>query len=297
MLEWAAEHPRALVAGAALGLVWTAESLFPLVALPRPRGVHAGRNIALGLINSAVRILLFVPALLAVTSWAQAQGFGLLRWAALPAWLVAVAAVVLLDLAGYAWHVASHFCPLLWRFHVVHHHDDAVDSTTAFRFHLGDVLAGSLVTVVIAGALGLHVWHVLLYESILIPLSIFHHGNVRLPHRIELALERIIVTPRMHRVHHSAWHAETDSNFAAVFSFWDALFGTLRRRPDTHRVRVGLDGYSSRDNSTLLGCLKTPLGPIKSRPGSSTLSEAPPPDARAAGTRGVWAGGNSAGRA
>ena len=274
-MDWIARHPTALAAAAALAILWILEGLYPLFVHRRSRSAHGAQNISLGLINAAVRVSFFPAALVMVSATTERHDFGLLRAASLPSWGVAIAGVLLLDLAGYAWHVASHQWKWLWRFHAVHHHDDAVDSTTAFRFHLGDVLMGSLVTLTMVALLGLQVWHVFLYEVLLVPLSIFHHGNIRIPARLDRRLQRLIVTPRMHWVHHSQWVKETDSNYAPIFSFWDRLFGTFRERRDSRRIRFGLQGYDTKDHATLRGCLTTPLGRIKSMPGWDTARAAP----------------------
>lgn len=227
------------------------------------------RNVALGMINGAARVLFYPALLLMVTTATHVYDFGILHKFAVPAWSEFLIAVLALDFVGYAWHIACHQCRFLWRFHAVHHHDDEVDSTTAFRFHVAEVMASSLITVAGAAVLGLGMLHVLLYEALVVPLSIFHHGNARLPRWLDRALGLVIVTPRMHWVHHSRWVAETDSNYSGIFSFWDRLFGTLRERDDPQRLRLGLDGYSEEDQ-TLRGCLLTPFGPVKSKPGRDT---------------------------
>lgn len=270
MTNWIAMHLSALAAAAALAVLWLAEGLYPVFAHGRSRRAHGVRNVVLGLINGGSRALFFPAALVMVATTTMRFDAGLLRMVSLPTWVEGALGIVLLDLAGYAWHVASHQWPLLWRFHAVHHHDDAVDSTTAFRFHFGDVIIGSFVTLMVVGVLGLRVEHVLLYELLLMPLSIFHHGNVRLPGRVDRVLRWLIVTPEMHWVHHSQWVAETDSNYSPLFSFWDRAFGTLRVRGDPEEIRFGLVGYADADSATLLGCLMTPLGPIKSQPGRDT---------------------------
>lgn len=267
MTNWIAMHLSALTAAAALAVLWLAEGLYPAFAHGRTRRAHGLRNVVLGLINGVARALFFPAALVIVATTTMRFDAGLLRMVQLPAWAEGILGIVLLDMAGYAWHVASHRWRLLWRFHAVHHHDDAVDSTTAFRFHFGDVMIGSFVTLAVVGILGLRVEHVLLYELLLMPLSIFHHGNIHLPGRVDRVLLWLIVTPRMHWVHHSPWIAETNSNYSPLFSFWDRVFGTFRVRGDPAGIRFGLDGYADTDRATLLGCLLTPLGPIKSQPG------------------------------
>jgi sterol desaturase/sphingolipid hydroxylase (fatty acid hydroxylase superfamily) len=289
MTNWIAMHLSASAAAAALTVLWLAEGLYPVFAHGRSRRAHGMRNVVLGLINGGARALFFPAALVMVATTTMRFDAGLLRMVPLPAWVGWVMGIVLLDLAGYAWHVASHQWPLLWRFHAVHHHDDAVDSTTAFRFHFGDVMIGSFVTLAVVGVLGLRVEHVLFYELLLIPLSIFHHGNIRLPGGVDRVLRWLIVTPRMHWVHHSRWIAETNSNYSPLFSLWDRVFGTFRVRGDPAGIRFGLDGYTEDDRATLLGCLATPLLPIKSESGRDTRlgMDASAPHARSVERRSV----------
>jgi len=267
MAHWVLSHPSALAAAVALAALWLLESVAPFFLHRTPRAPHGARNITLGLINGALRAAFFPAALFAAATVGEERSWGLLRIAGLPIWANAILAVLLLDLVNYAWHVASHHWRWLWRFHAVHHHDDAVDATTAFRFHAGDVILNALVVVVAVAALGLRVEHVLLYEAILLPVSIFHHGNIRISERLDRILRTILVTPRMHWVHHSRWVRETDSNFAGIFSFWDRIFGTFRLRADPATLELGLDGYDPADHRTLKGCLLTPFGPVKSLPG------------------------------
>lgn len=263
VLEWCTP----LVGAVALSILWLAEGFGGLWLHGPERVRHGARNVAMGAINAVVRALFLPGLLLGVTVAARQSGFGLLNRTEWPAWVELAAAVLLLDLWGYVWHVVSHHIPLLWRFHAVHHHDAQMDSTTALRFHFGDIVLASLSLLAVAPLLGVSVPQILVYELILIPSSIFHHANVRLPRNVDRALGWVIVTPSMHIVHHSRWHVETDSNYSAIFSFWDRLFGTLRRSADPGSIRPGLDGYRVRDHATLRGMLATPLGRIRSQPG------------------------------
>jgi sterol desaturase/sphingolipid hydroxylase (fatty acid hydroxylase superfamily) len=269
-MEWTSWRPppSAIAAAAALAALWMIEGIWPFFRRSN-RGRHGLRNVGLGLINGATRVVFYPALLLAVTSLTRTSDFGLLHAVSIPAWSEFLVAVLILDLVGYAWHIACHQWRFLWRFHAVHHHDDEVDSTTAFRFHVGEVMASSLVTVIAAAVLGLGMLHVLAYEALVVPLSIFHHGNAKLPAWLDRGLGWVVVTPRMHWVHHSRWVRETDSNYSGIFSFWDRIFGTLREREDPERLRIGLDGYAPEDK-TLRGCLLTPLGPVKSKPGLDT---------------------------
>jgi len=176
----------------------------------------------------------------------------------MPGWLVWVFAFVLVDLFAYAWHVAAHKIPALWRFHAVHHSDPHVDASTALRFHLGEVVLESAAMVIVLPLLGVTTPQLLLYKLVLLPVALFHHGNVRLPAWIDRVLRAVLVTPRLHWVHHSRTLPETDSNYAAVLPWWDMLFGTYRVRAP-RSIELGLDTLPGDEQKTLRGLLMTPI--------------------------------------
>lgn len=258
-----------LLAALALGALWTLESLAPMFAHARDRAAHSLRNLALGLINAIVRAGVFTTLILLVTEWAANARFGLLHELPLPAPAEWALAFLLLDFWNYAWHICCHKLPLLWRFHLVHHHDEHVDATTALRFHVGEIVLTSIALLVVLPILGVTLPQLLLYELVLVPSALFHHANIRIPARLDAALRLVIVTPRMHWVHHSRWQPETDSNYAGVLSIWDRLFGSLRLRPDPRTIELGLDGYTADERDTLGGMLGAPLAPSKSGYGAA----------------------------
>lgn len=270
--EWLGPSAAAIT----LAALYLAEGVAPMFAHQRGRLAHAGRNIAMGLIGAGLRAALFTPLLLLATELSRKHGAGMLHaiaWPAAPEWAVAL---LLLDLWGYLWHVMSHKIPFLWRFHLVHHHDAHPDSTTAFRFHAGEIVLTSLASLLALPILGVTIPQLLLYELLLLPVALFHHANVRMPEWADRPMRLIIATPRMHWVHHSRWQPETDSNYGAILSIWDRLLGTLRLREDPAALELGLDGYADHDHATLRGMLRTPFGPIKSEPGQAP--EPPPTD-------------------
>ena len=130
----------------------------------------------------------------------------------------------------YAWHRINHRVPFLWRFHRVHHSDAQMDVTTASRFHTGEIALSSLLRIPLILALGVTAWQLVLYETMMFGVVQFHYANIALPPRAESVVSRVIVTPTMHKVHHSRWQPETDSNYSAMLSVWDRLFGSFRRR-------------------------------------------------------------------
>lgn len=249
---------------------------------------HGWRNVALGLINAGVAALL-VGGLLAASEWSRrwngGEGFGVLHRVdglpvptALAAAMAWAGALLLLDLFQYGFHVIAHHVPLLWRLHQVHHHDEEVDVTSSLRFHTVEVVIQSGVLIPVVALAGITMPQVFVYNLVLLPVAMFHHANIRLPKRLDAVLRAVIVTPRMHWVHHSRWVRETDSNFSAVLSVWDRVFGTFRLRADPLTIRFGLDGFLERDHATLRGMLATPFLKRKSElgeaPGEDSLPEA-----------------------
>lgn len=255
------DHWRIVLGAGVLLALWLLESLAPMYHAARDRRVHAARNLALGAMNGVVAATALVAITVAAIEASRRAGFGLLRWdgLALPAAAQWVIALVALDGAQYLAHIAFHKTPLLWRIHAVHHHDTDVDVTTAARFHPLEIAAHTLFLLPVIVLLGLGLAHVVVYEILLLATSMFHHANLRMPRRLDRALRLLIVTPRMHWVHHSEWQPETDSNYGSVLSVWDRLFGTFRLRADPASIRFGLEGFARRDTRTLRGMLVTPL--------------------------------------
>jgi sterol desaturase/sphingolipid hydroxylase (fatty acid hydroxylase superfamily) len=178
----------------------------------------------------AVRFLAPLGAV-GVAVVAERQGWGLLNNVALPPWLAVVLSVVVLDLAIYLQHVMFHAVPLLWRMHMVHHADLDFDTTTGVRFHPIEIVLSLGIKAAAVVLLGTPAVAVLVFEVLLNATSLFNHGNVRLPSGIERVLRLLIVTPEMHRVHHSVIPRETNSNFGFNLPWWDYLFGTYKAQP------------------------------------------------------------------
>src|SRR5205085_3280127 len=184
---------------------------------------------------------------------------GILKLARLPKWLETLAAVVLLDYTLYLWHVATHRLPFLWRFHVAHHVDLDLDASTALRFHFGELSlstawrAGQVVLIGVS-PLSLSVWQTCLLLSIL-----FHHSNVRLPLEVERKLNHLIVTPRMHGIHHSVVEEEANSNWSSGLTIWDRLHGTLRLNVPQDEVMIGVPAYREPGEVGLVKVLGMPF--------------------------------------
>ena len=219
---------------------------------------HDARNLTLALINFGVIALAFAWMTRWSTSWSAANHFGLLRWAGLEGLGMAVAAVLLMDCWLYWWHRAVHVFTFFWRFHRVHHSDPAMDASTGLRFHFGEVALSAVTRAAFLFVLGLELWQVVLYEAIMTPLVLLHHSNVNLG-KIDDWMRTVIVSPNMHRVHHSRKFEEFNSNFSIVLSIWDRLFGTYNGRRDVEKIKLGLKDWDGEEWQCLGGLLKSPL--------------------------------------
>ena len=222
------------------------------------RALHGARNIGLGILNALVVALGFVALWATVTEWTGHHGIGLLNLIPLPFWLHVIGAVLLLDLWTYWWHRFNHVIPFLWRFHKVHHSDPQMDVTTANRFHTGEIVFSSLLRVPVLALIGASLGELALFESIMFANTQVHHANIGLSERADSFLRIWITSPAMHKVHHSRWQPETDSNYTALLSVWDRLFGSFRLRADPHEIQFGLQDTDQPDQQTLPGLLKMP---------------------------------------
>jgi sterol desaturase/sphingolipid hydroxylase (fatty acid hydroxylase superfamily) len=195
------------------------------------RRVRWPNNLGVVVVDTLVLRLLFPTAAVGIALLGESRGWGLLNNLVLPDWIKIVAVVVLLDLAIYLQHVLFHAVPALWRLHRMHHADLEFDVTTGVRFHPVEIILSMLIKFGTIAALGAPAVGVLLFEVLLNATSMFNHGNVRLPERLDRFLRWIVVTPEMHRVHHSIVPRETNSNFGFNLPWWDRLFGTYRPQP------------------------------------------------------------------
>jgi sterol desaturase/sphingolipid hydroxylase (fatty acid hydroxylase superfamily) len=213
--------------------------------------------------------------IVAAADFAMARGWGLLNQAVVPTLAGLAAGFVLRSLVAYAIHFAMHKVPLLWRIHRVHHTDLAMDVSTTVRFHPLEFVISMPVLLAMVVVFGLPPFALMVYELLDAAMAVFTHANVRLPERLERALQLVLVTPAMHRIHHSAWQPETDSNYGATVSWWDRLFGTYRVRPlrEAADLRLGLEELRNRRADSLAWLLWMPF----------TDSAGAAPAARAAG--------------
>jgi sterol desaturase/sphingolipid hydroxylase (fatty acid hydroxylase superfamily) len=274
-----------IVAALALALFWVLEAVLPAVPSRGRVGGARVRHLLLAGVNALPAIALAI-VLGVADAWASSRGFGLLGSLEIPLWAHTILAFLLLDFLQYACHVFMHKTPILWRLHAVHHHAEHMEATAAFRFHTIEVAIHGVITLAAVLLLGIHVHDVVIYNAIMLPAAMFHHSNIRLHPRVEPLLRWLIVTPRMHRVHHSRWQPETDSNYAAVLTIWDRLFGTLSADRGPEAINVGLDGFSPEHTRTLRGMLATPFSDARAELGQPAVEQAagPPPAGKPATT-------------
>ena len=235
------------------------ERVIPLRRRSRPLFGRLLVNLAMSSLTYGTAMLLVRPAALSALNWASEQPFGLIHIAALPIAAQFVLAFLLMDLTFYWWHVANHRVRFLWRFHNVHHMDPDLDVTTAFRFHFGEVVLSTAFRVVQVSTIGLSLWMFAAYEIVFQANTLCHHSNVRLPIRLERLLSLVLVTPRMHGIHHSQVRDETNSNYSVVFSWWDRVHRTLGLNIPQSEIVVGVPAYSRTEDNRFWNALLLPF--------------------------------------
>ena len=235
------------------------------VAIPwreaQRRGARWPSNLSLIAIDAAVVRIAFPLSAAGVAMLAEAEGWGLFNALQAPLWLSLPVAVVLLDLTIYVQHVLFHHVPWLWRLHRMHHADEVLDVSTGVRFHPIEILLSMTIKVAVVLLLGAPALAVVAFEVLLNAASMFTHANIQLPERLDRLLRVVLVTPDMHRIHHSVVQAETDSNFGFNLALWDRIFGTYRAEPEAGRacVEIGIGSFSGADEQRLDRLLTQPF--------------------------------------
>ena len=226
-----------------------------------PRLLRWTNNFALLVLDTAILRLVFPVLAVGLALLAQERGLGLFNLIPAPAWVAVLAAFLLLDLAIYLQHMLFHAVPLLWRLHRVHHADLEFDVTTGLRFHPLEILLSMAIKLAVVGALGAPALAVVLFEVVLNATALFNHSNVRLPLPLDRILRLFVVTPDMHRVHHSILPAETNSNFGFNLPWWDWLFATNRAQPAQghEHMTIGIEQFRNRRELWLDRMLVQPL--------------------------------------
>lgn len=244
-----------------LALVAVGELLFPRRTLRTGKAVRWLSNLGVVVVDTLMVRLLFPVLGVGVAVAAQAHGWGLLNVLALPTWLSVPIGVLVLDLVVYLQHAMFHTMPLLWRLHMMHHADLDIDVSTGLRFHPIEIAISMVIKMTVIAALGPSAFTVILFEVILNGTAMFNHGNLRLPLALDRALRLVMVTPDMHRVHHSVAIRETNSNFGFNFPWWDRLFGTYRAQPAMghEQMVIGLAQFRDSRKNTLEHMLVMPF--------------------------------------
>jgi sterol desaturase/sphingolipid hydroxylase (fatty acid hydroxylase superfamily) len=235
------------------------ETARPLRRRLEPRFRRTVRNFATGALSLAIVTLLQAPILMPLVNWTERSGVGLLNLVRLPAAVEIALAVVLLDYTLWHWHRLNHVAPFFWRFHLVHHVDRDMDASTALRFHFGEhalSIAWRVLQVIVIGPSPAAIW---IFHALLVASILFHHSNTRLPLGLERVLVRLIVTPRMHGIHHSDWRNETNSNWSSLFTGWDYLHKTIRLSVPQETVVVGVPAYRAPEDVTIGRILSMPF--------------------------------------
>lgn len=221
------------------------EFIAPKRALSVSKLIRWANNLGLVFFNSIILRVLFPAAAVGMAAFATEQGWGLFNYFEVPGWLAIIASIVIMDLIIYIQHVMVHAIPLLWRLHRVHHADLDYDVTTGARFHTIEIILSMLIKFATIVLLGPPVVAVIMFEIILNATAMFNHGNISLPKTLDKYLRLILVTPDMHRVHHSVEDDEANSNFGFSLPWWDRIFGTYRAQPRAgHKeMTIGINKY------------------------------------------------------
>lgn len=262
----------------AFGLIFGCLSLIELLAprLERPElhGAWKSRrwvtNIAMVVLSSLALRIIFPLAAVGTALWATVNGYGLFPHLGMPAWLAGIITFIILDFAVWLEHLVSHKWPWLWRIHRMHHADTGMDLTTALRFHPLEIVISMFWKAVVIVALGPPAIAVLIFEIVLNGSAMFNHANIKLPLGVDRWLRMLIVTPDMHRIHHSTDRRETDSNYGFNLAIWDRLFATYTPEPrrGNEDIEIGLSEYRGLTTASLPWALALPFRGPPSKPSS-----------------------------
>lgn len=231
---------RALILAGGIFFFWMLEGVMPLFGFRYRKWKHAGVNIFFTVTTIIVNFA-FALLIVKASDWSVQHHSGLLQWVDLPLWVFMLAGLLLMDLVGaYLIHYIEHKVKWMWKFHMVHHADTHVDTTTANRHHPGESVFRAVFALIGVIVLGAPMWLVMLYQSLSVVLTQFNHANIKLPLWLDKGLSWFLVSPNMHKVHHHYMRPQTDTNYGNIFSVWDRLFGTYDATP-VDNLRYGLD--------------------------------------------------------
>jgi len=253
----------------ALMAVW--ELLTPYRILTTSKSGRWLNNLSLVILNSVLLRVIFPGAAVGMAAIATERQWGLLNNTELPMWPAVIIAVIMLDFVIYLQHVMFHAIPTLWRLHMVHHTDLDIDVTTGNRFHPVEIILSMLIKITAITVIGPPVIAVILFEVVLNATSMFNHSNIKMPKRIDRILRLFIVTPDMHRVHHSVIKQETNSNYGFSLPWWDRLFGTYRHQPSAGHIAMTI-GLNQFRNPALLTLPRLLVLPITGKAGEYPIN-------------------------
>lgn len=241
-------------------LLFTVEQLRPYFKNRKQHALHTLRNLSIALVNATISSVILVTVIEHLCQWTYDNNIGLLNHIETHAFITILAAILIIDCWQYAWHRANHVIPFLWKFHQVHHSDKDMDASTGLRFHPIEIIISHTMRLALIPLAGLQLEHLIIYEFISLPIILFHHSNLRLNESLDKILRILLVTPHMHRLHHSEIRTETDSNYSSILSVWDRLFKSFTMRPTENNISLGLgDVYSADEWNRLSGILKIPF--------------------------------------
>jgi sterol desaturase/sphingolipid hydroxylase (fatty acid hydroxylase superfamily) len=252
------ERMAILVGG--LLLFWVIEGAIPLVSLQYKKNKlkHAVVNFGFTIIHLVIHTFLAI-FIVTLSDWCKDSGFGLAYWLNANILMTIIIGVLALDFSSWLVHLVMHKTPVLWRFHLIHHSDNNVDVTTGLRHHPGDSLLRGIFFMLLIFISGAPMYSVMIYQTLVVLSTAFTHANISLPKKLDQALSFILVSPNMHKVHHHWKQPYTDSNYGAVFSFWDRLLGTFKKL-DTKDIHYGLDRYYPNEkDEDFIALLKKPF--------------------------------------
>lgn len=242
-----------------LSVIFTVEGAFPHYKNRSRRIQHALPHVLTAIFNGILTRLVLAGLTSQAIDWGTLHQLGLSQTLQMPSYLKTAVVFVLFDIWMYFWHMANHRVGFFWLFHRAHHADTDMDTTTALRFHPGELVLSTVIRMPVIILTGMSFAEVVLFETVLNISTLFHHSNVAIPERWDRALRAVIVTPNMHRVHHSIERFETNSNYTSLLSVWDRLFRSFRKREDTRTITIGLPRLREEKWQKLPGFLITPF--------------------------------------
>ncbi|MEO7531542.1 MAG: sterol desaturase family protein [Sediminibacterium sp.] len=249
---------RALILAGGIAFFWVVEGAIPLFGFRYNKWKHASINIFFTVTTIVVNFS-FALLIVKASDWVVLNKYGLLQIIQMPLWVFMIAGLLLLDLVGaYSIHFIEHKIKWMWKFHMVHHADTHVDTTTANRHHPGESVFRAVFTLIGVVVCGAPMWLVMMYQSLSVVLTQFNHANIRLPLWLDNTLSWFLVSPNMHKVHHHYMRPQTDSNYGNIFSVWDRLFGTFNYTP-VDKLQYGLDVLDNSKDENVSFQLKIPF--------------------------------------